>query len=92
MRRNWNFFFTEENESKRYGKSISLLKQVAKIDLFYGDLVLWRSTFPETRKDIGILKQCSKWMRVKMQIVAYGGVELYKMGLTLRNSFHIKNH
>ena len=31
-------------------------------------------------------------MRVKMQIVAYGGVELYKMGLTLRNSFHIKNH
>lgn len=78
-------FFTEENESKRYGKFISLVKQVAKIDLFYVDLDLWRNTFPETRKDIGILKQCSKWMRVKMQIVAYGGVSLYKAGLTLRN-------
>lgn len=78
-------FFTEENESKRYGKFISLVKQVAKIDLFYVDLDLWRNTFPETRKDIGILKQCSKWMRVKMQIVAYGGVSLYKAGLTFRN-------
>lgn len=78
-------FFTEENELKRYGKFISLVKQVAKIDLFYVDLDLWRSTFPETRKDIGILKQCSKWMRVKMQIVAYGGVCLYKAGVTFRN-------
>lgn len=79
-------FFMNETVSNQYARFISFIKLVAKYDLFENDIYLWRTTFPETNKDINLLKQsCSKWMRVKMFVLAYGGTRLFTICVSLKN-------
>lgn len=67
-------FFRQEDVSTEYNLFVSLIKLIAKDNLFYIDMELWRRTFPETNKYIHVLKcHFSKHARIKRQIVAYGG-------------------
>lgn len=79
-------FFANEGVINKYAKFISLIKLVAKMDLFYCDLEMWRNIFPEANKHIWVLRwQYSVWMCVKMFFLAYGGVNLYIKGIAIKN-------
>ncbi len=68
-------FFANERMINQYSDFISLVKLVAKDDLFQIDMNLWRKIFPETRKEIAVLKiqHFPNRKLVKMQFVAFWG-------------------
>lgn len=69
-------FFISEGALSQYTRFISLVKLVAKDDLFQIDMDLWRKTFPETRKLVNLLKiqNYSQRTLLKMQLVCYLGL------------------
>lgn len=69
-------FFIKEDVAKKYSRFISLVKLVAKEDLFNVDNYLWGRTFRETNKYITVLKcqQYSSRSLAKRYFVAYLGV------------------
>lgn len=86
-------FFISEGALSLYSRFISLVKLVAKDDLFHIDMDLWRKTFPETRNYLQLLmiQNSNKRVLLKLKIVAYWGsmgIEFIKLGQELKKKNH----
>ena len=72
--RQLELFFTREGVLRKYHRFMALVKLVSKLDLFYLDSELWRTTFKDANRYLYLLKsQCQHKMILKYYLYAYCG-------------------